>query len=92
MVKAERSADFGRFRQALADYLSNLYGLPPGPAMQRFRQVPEAGKLLRDLERASYAAASSVTPDLTTLTNLAQAEAKRLASRQTAVELPALYS
>ena len=92
MIAAGRGADLSRFRQALANYLSNLYGLPPGPAMQRFRQVPEAGKLLRELEQASYAAASEAEPDLLLLTNLAQAEARRLTSCRGAPELPALYS
>ena len=92
LLTAARGSDLGRFRQALADYLSHLYELPPGAAMQRFRQLPEARNLLRDLEQAHYATGSAAEPDPVMLTALARAEARRQAVDARAPELPALYS
>ncbi len=94
LVSTGRGSDLSRFRQALVDYLSDLYGLPPGAAMQRFRQVPEAQALLRDLERARYAAGTDSVnePDPVMLIALARAEAKRLSSVRRTPELPPLYS
>jgi hypothetical protein len=91
LLSSARGNDLGGFRQALVNYLSNLYDLPPGPAMQRFQQIPQADAQLRNLVQASYAAASSADPDLLLLTELARAEARRLQTREHEVELPALY-
>jgi hypothetical protein len=94
LLAAGRSSDLGHFRQALADYLSNLYGLSPSAALQQFRQLPEARTLLHDLEQARYSeqAQPGSEPDTVMLTALARAEAKRLSAIQQTVELPALYS
>ncbi len=93
LLQAGRGADLACFRQALVDYLSNLYELPPASALQRFRQVPEAGKLLRELEQASYAPAGrqAAEPDTVMLTALARAEAERLSASARHVDLPPLY-
>ena len=94
LLAANRNADLGEFRRALVDYLCNLYGLPPGAAMQRFRQLPEAREALFALEQASYAAAGKrqTAPDTVMLTALARAEQKRQKESSQAPELPALFS
>jgi hypothetical protein len=93
LIAAGQEADLTRYRQALVDYLCDLYGLSPGGALQQFRQQPEARRLLRELEQASYAegAGQVPSPDLVMLTALARAEAQRLSETGRAPELPALY-
>lgn len=93
LVQAAGAGDPRRYRQALLDYLCHLYGLPPGQALGRFRQDPEADRLLDDLERAGYAPATAGTtpPDLTLLTALARAESKRARQAPRESLLPELY-
>ena len=94
LAAATRDPEPGQFRQALVDYLSNLYELPPAAALQQFKRLPEARALLLALEQASYAPDSGQPsdPDRVMLAALARAEAKRLKTIAREPELPALYS
>ena len=92
LLDANSQSDLTQFRQALVDYLCNLYNLPPAAALQRFRQLPEAREALSALEQASFAPEGSRSaPDTVMLTALARAEAKRSRAQSQEPELPALY-